>query len=143
MQDADVYTALRRVLTNFSIGSPAQVLNILEPDGPRVVPSIRDPYLRVAFNPGDPAWQPVGIGSTEGRGTFNISIVFPRAYAGPVPPLHIADAVKALYKQGTVLHENGVKVKIFRQTRTAPMVADPVWPSIPIIVSYSATRGAQ
>ena len=102
-------------------------------------PSAGTAYLRASFLPAETVQASMGAtGKDETNGVYQIDVVAPRG-SGRVQQI---DTVADLFKRGTVLTYNSVKLRV-RSVSIAPAILDGEWYFVPISVSFQTYTEAR
>jgi hypothetical protein len=102
-------------------------------------PSAGTAYLRASFLPAETVQASMGAtGKDETNGIYQIDVVAPRG-SGRVQQI---DTVADLFKRGTVLTYNSVKLRV-RSVSIAPAILDGEWYFVPISVSFQTYTEAR
>lgn len=97
------------------------------------------PYLRATFLPAETVQASMGAtGKDETNGIYQIDVVVPRGSGRP----QALDAIADLFKRGTVLTYNGVKLRI-RSVSIDSAILDDEWYFVPISVSFQTYTEAR
>lgn len=123
------YDALRD-LASYPIAWPARAFS--PPAGP---------YWRVAFLPAQPeAFSLAPAGSNDHRGIFQVSLLWPEGDKGPgeTVPREVAAVVVEHFKRGTVLDNEGVRVRIISPPWAAALLSEPGRVHVPVSIPYVA-----
>jgi len=96
-------------------------------------------YLRATFLPADTVQASMGEdGKDETNGIYQVDVVVPRGTGRP----QLTDTVADLFKRGTVLTYNGVKVRV-RSVSMASAILDEEWYFVPISVNFQTYTEAR
>ncbi|TCV66279.1 phage tail terminator-like protein [Neorhizobium sp. S3-V5DH] len=78
-------------------------------------------------------------GHQQHRGIFQVSLHMNKAAnTGMRVPLEKADQIVAHFPLGLVLHESGIKVKIYRKPYQIPQPPRDGWLTVPVTIEYEA-----
>ena len=128
----DVQAALDTKLATVS-GTPVAFPNI------PYTPQATTTYLRASFLPAETVQAALGAsGKDETNGIYQIDVVTPRGSGRP----QLIDTVADLFKRGTVLTYNSIKVRI-RSVSMAPAILDDEWYFVPISVNFQSYTEAR
>ena len=128
----DVQAALDTKLATVS-GTPVAFPNI------PYTPQATTTYLRASFLPAETVQAALGAsGKDETNGICQIDVVTPRGSGRP----QLIDTVADLFKRGTVLTYNSIKVRV-RSVSMAPAILDDEWYFVPISVNFQSYTEAR
>jgi hypothetical protein len=94
-------------------------------------------YLRATILPADTITLPVGSGSDQHYGLFQMDVFF-GAGGGEIAPKRIAAAIVSYFIRGTKMISNGFTVSVLQTPRIGPQINAPdgVWTSLPVRIPY-------
>lgn len=97
--------------------------------------SLASKYLRATILPADTATLPVGSGSDQHYGIFQMD-VFYGVGGGELAPKRIAAAIISYFIRGTRMVSNGFNVDVSATPRIGPQTMNGAWTMLPVRIPY-------
>jgi hypothetical protein len=111
---------------------PIALPNILF-DSP--TPGVSSKYLRATILPADTLTLPIGSGSDQHYGIFQMDVFYGTG-GGEIAPKRIAAAITSYFIRGTRIVSNGFNIDIVQTPRIGPQTPDGTWTFLPVRIPY-------